>query len=343
MVIDSVKLFLRIKSNYGSNDDFRHYLRISEISDMLYNNTEYYSDTHVNTTGFGVSAIIPELRNDTINSMEINLPISFGEYLIRDTSMLFYTTDTTKPDFRNYFKGIHITIPSASAADPFLLGFNLAYAAGSDGYDVYTNYIEIYMHERDSIHYTYKYKFLLDSKNENARFTTIKHDFNTDIKNIVNNQIIDSLSYVQGLYGVYTTISIPELESIKKDPNRIRSAVNKAHLTVPVHLDNITYTDSTVAPRLMMRYVNALGVKDTVPDYFVDDYGGAYFGGRLDTAKHEYNFNLSRFVQSYLNDKEDKLKPEVEIFLPANTVLNTILKANNSKTRPKFELTLTNY
>ena len=343
--VDSVKLVLRIISSYGSNNNFK-YLRISEISDMLDNDTKYYSDTPVNTTGFGVSAVIPELKSDTINNIEINLPIAFGEHMIRDTSKLFYTTNPTEEDFRDYFKGIYITIPSASATDPFSIGLDFNYfgALNEDIYD-YQNYIVLYLHDSES-GYRDTYRFLLDSRRENARFTKIEHNFSSalpgkSIENIINKPIIDSLSYTQGLYGAFTTISIPGLEYIKNDAVRIRSAVNKAQLIIPAYFDNITYTDNTVAPKLLMRYVNESGEKEMVPDYYVDQYS-EYFNGKLDTT-NVYRFNLSSFVQKYFDDTENKLKPEVEIFLPANSMLNAILKANDSKTPPKFELTLTHY
>jgi hypothetical protein len=317
---------------------------------MLYNNTAYHFNDPVDTTGYGVSAFIPPLRNDTINNIEIMLPTSFGEYLIRDTSMLFYTTDPAEEDFRNYFKGIYITMPSASATKPFLLGFDFTYGSAYDdvSYSPYGNYIVLYMKETtDTTMWYYEYKFLLDSQKENARFTKIEHDFSASIKNIIDHQVIDSLSYVQGLYGAYTTISIPGLEAIKNDPARARTAINRARLIAPVYLDNYTYTDSTVAPNLYIRYVNADGDKEMVPDYFVgvseDNPVSPYFGGVLDTVNYVYNFNLSNFVQNYFNDKQNKLKPEIEIFLPANTVPNAILKANNSKTPLKFELTFTEF
>ena len=346
--VDSVKLFLRITSNYGSNDNFK-YLRISEISDTLYNNTTYNSDTPVNTTGFGVSAIIPPLRGDTINNIEITLPPSFGKELIfRDTSMLFYATDPTEEDFRDHFKGIYITIPSASASDQFLLGFDFNYGADQDAYD-YRNYIVIYLHDSNNKSYTDQFRFLLDPKHENAHFTKIEHDFSSalpkySIENVIKGQVIDTLSYVQGLYGAYTKISIPGLETIKNDPNRVRSAVNKARLIIPAYLDGVTYIDTTVTQSLLMRYVNASGEREIVPDYYVgsESYGN-YFSGVYDAEKREYQFNLSYFVQDYLNDTQNELKPELEIFIPANNVSNAILKANDSKTPPKFELTLTKY
>jgi hypothetical protein len=266
------------------------------------------------------------------------LPNSFGERLIEDQNQLFYDVDTNKTDFREYFKGIYITIPSASADHPFLLGFDFTYLA--DGSNPYQNYIMVYM--TDSINRWDAYMFLLDSRRENARFTKIEHDFSADINNIINKPVINSLSYVQGLYGAYTTISIPGLEAIKNDPERARSAVNKARLIVPVDL--INYAD-TIAPRLLMRYViNPEGEKEIVPDYFVvSENSGSYFGGYFDEEKQEYQFNLSNFVQKYLKDTKNELKPEIEIFLPADNAANAILKANDNKTPLKFELTLTDY
>ena len=342
-IIDSVKLVLRVTSNLGKNDNLRHYLRISEISTMLQNDAEYHSDKSVDTTGFGVYAYIPPLRSDTINNIEIKLPDSFGERVIKDQSKLFYTTDPKEEDFRNYFKGIYITMPSASAANPFLLGFDFTYGADENKY--YSNYIII--HIKDSTKYRDAYRFLLDPRRENARFAKIEHNLNANIKDLIykaEKEIIekgDSLSYVQGLFGAYTTISIPGLEAIKNDPARARSAVNKAQLIVPVDL--INYAD-TVAPQLLMRYVNDKNEKEMVPDYFITtEEGISYFGGFFDEEKKEYRFNIASFVQNYLKDTQNKLKPEVEIFLPANNAANAILKANDSKTPLKFELTLTNY
>ena len=340
--VDSVILVLRVTSSYGSNDMLKHYLKISEVSEKLYNNTDsiYYSDKSVGLTGFEVSSILPPFRTDTISVIRMSLPKSFGRYLIRQDSMLFYTLEKDKEDFRDYFKGIYITMPSASASDPFLLGFDFNYDS-SVGY--YQNYFEIHLRDLESPKDVTSFLLLLDSKKENARFTTIKHDFSgTALANVAAQPVTDSLSYVQGVYGAYTTISIPGLETIKNDPERTRTAINKARLIVP--LDTI-YTKKNVASQnLLMRYVNKSGDKEIVPDYsVVDDYGQSYFSGVLDTAKCEYHFNISNFVQNYFKDTQNILKPEVEIFLPASSVPNAILKTNDSKTPPKFELTLTDY
>ena len=74
--VDSVKLVLRILSVSGSSDSYKQ-LRITEVADMLYIDSAYYSNTPVDTTAYGISVDLPALRTDTINVVNINLPPSF--------------------------------------------------------------------------------------------------------------------------------------------------------------------------------------------------------------------------------------------------------------------------
>jgi len=339
--IDSVKLALRIVSVAGSTDVIKQ-LRITEISKQLYEDSAYYSNTPVDTTEFGITVDIPPLRNDTINEIEINIPPFFGEYLIRDQDKLFYST--TVEDFRSYFKGIYMRILSPSETDPLLLGLNTASAA-SLGY--YSDYIILYMHDRADNNSKYTFQFILDPTKDNASFSRIEHDFSSaspdkKIDDIINQPVLDTLSYLQGLYGVYTKIIIPGLETIKNDPLTERIAVNKATLYIPVHFDGENYTKSTIPDELLLRYVNKSGVKEVLPDYFIDDYH-AYFGGGLDTSFNRYKFNISNFVQEYLSDKEGVLKPELEVIQRSSDLRNVIFKANDSKTPVKFELIFTQF
>lgn len=339
--IDSVKLALRIVSVAGSTDVMKQ-LRITEISKQLYEDSVYYSNTPVDTTDFGITIDIPPLRNDTINNIEINIPPFFGEYLIRDQDKLFYST--TVEDFRSYFKGIYMRILSPSDTDPLLLGLNTASAA-SLGY--YSDYIIIYMHEREDNNSKYTFQFILDPTKENAAYSRIEHDFSSaspekKIEDIINQPVLDTLSYLQGLNGAYTKITIPGLETIKNDPLTGKIAVNKATLYIPVHFDGEEYTKSTIPDDLLLRYVNSAGVKEVVPDYYVDDYN-AYFGGGLDTTFNRYKFNISNFIQDYLNDKEGVLKPELEVIQRASDLRNVIFKANDSKTPVRLEMTITKF
>jgi len=72
--VDSTKLFLHILTNKGTSDVV-HSISLYEIADQLYTDTAYYPNTPINTTGFKVSDIVlPTLRTDTINDVELSLP-----------------------------------------------------------------------------------------------------------------------------------------------------------------------------------------------------------------------------------------------------------------------------
>jgi hypothetical protein len=95
---------------------------------------------------------------------------------------------------------------------------------------------------------------------------------------------------------------------------------------------------------LALRYKTKTGSKYYVPDFDLNgaDQNHIFFDGKIDTIANRYNFNIAAFVQGYLEDATDAIKPELELFQGAGTK-NVILKANNSKSPVKFELTYTKF
>jgi hypothetical protein len=334
--IDSVKLVLYILDVKGGTEtDVFHKLKISEIAEQIYTDKEYYSNREVPLTGYSVDNILlPALKPDTINELEINLPVSFGEYLTRDTAKLFH--NNVRPDFRAFFKGLYFELVPAS--DPLLLSLSLTYQ--NSGY--YNNYFVLFMH--DNAGAAKEYYFILDAKNTNASFNKFSHDFATAQpgKKImhINDGYLDTLSYLQHLNGVYTRITLPGLESLKNNPDFDNIGINKARLIVPIHSDGDLYDVSSAPSQLYLRYRTTGGAK-----YLVSDYNSSYsgfFDGKLDTTARKYSFNIPGFVQKYLEDNSGVIKPELEIFQSGGTK-NAIFKANNSKSPVKFELTYTKF
>jgi hypothetical protein len=337
-VVDSVKLFIKFASVEGSTN-VTHKLHISEIKDQIYLDSAYYSNRVVKPGGYDMpDLILPVLKKDTINNVIITLPKAFGQYILRDTSMLFHSN--TKPDFRSYFKGLYFRI--TSSPNPVLLTVNLE---PPTTFDTYKSYIIIYMTGETGA--AKEFYFILDAINKNASFNRFTHNFNTALpgKKIqhINDGFIDSLSYLQYLNGVYTKISLPGLATLKNDPKYANISVNKARITVPVQFDGSLYKASTAPPRLRLRYKTSANNKYDVPDYFVDQYS-AFFDGSLDTTKavSVYHFNIASFVQAYLRDEKGLVKPELEIFQGSGT-RNVILKANNSKIPVKFDFSYTKF
>jgi len=343
-IVDSVKLYLHILTATGGSTT-KHYLKISEIAEPIYTDSAYYSNKNVLTTGFEVGDIeIPVLRTDTINDVELTLPpqtlngpMSFGNYITRDTSKLFY--NSTISDFRTFFKGLYFQIEPSS--DPMLISLSLAQPSTLGAY---YNYFVLYM--SDLAGGTKEFIFVLDATNKNAAYNRFVHNFNTAFpdKKIqhINDGYKDTLSYLQCLNGVYTKVVLPGLDSLKNDPSMKNIAVNKAKLTIPVQLDGSFYKATTVPSSLILRYRSKAGIKYVVPDYSIDNTYHAFFDGTLDTVANEYNFNIPAFVQGYLDDATGQIESELEVFQGAGT-RNVILKANNSKTPVKFQFTYTKF
>lgn len=350
--VDSMKLILHILSVSGGGTDALHSISIYEISNQIYPDSAYYSTTSVPLTGFKVTGIpIPALRSDTINDLEIKIPdgIEFGNYLIRDTTQLFYNNN--KPDFRAYFKGLYFQMDPSS--DNLMLSLSLIYDQTT-----YYNYIVLYGHDDSGT--IVEYSFNLDAKNKNAAFNIFKHDFTTatigDKMAHRNTTYKDTLSYLQSLNGVYTKIELPGLEKIKSDPSFAKIAVNRARLTIPVKFDsenNTKYISKSLPANLYLRYKGANGTKYTVPDYAMSaaDINHAFFDGTLDSVNKVYNFNIPAYVQDYLNDATDVLKPEVEVFESTGSQSQSVMEshrdvifeANKSKTPVKFDITYTKF
>lgn len=347
-IVDSVKLYLHILSVTGGSTT-KHYLKISEIAEQIYTDSAYYSNRNVLTTGFEVGDIeIPVLHagiNDdtlTLPPQTLNGPMSFGNYILRDTSKLFYSN--TLPDFRTFFKGLYFQIQPSS--DPMLISLSLVPPPSTLGLGAYYNYFGIFM--SNPAGETKEFRFVLDATNKNAAYNRFVHNFNTATpdKKIqhINDTLYgdrDTLSYLQCLNGVYTKVVLPGLDSLKNDPSMKNIAVNKAKLTIPVQLDGNLYKATTVPSSLILRYRSKAGVKYIVPDYNIDA-NHIFFSGILDTVANEYNFNIPAFVQGYLEDVTGQVEPELEVFQGAGTS-NVILKANNSKTPVKFQFTYTKF
>ncbi len=339
VAVDSVRLYLRILSLKGGVTGQDNILRISEIANEIFTDSTYYSNTQTDTTDFEVTATLPPMTADTTNDIKISLPIGFGEYLIRDTTKLFYST--TEPDFRSFFKGVYFRL--SSSREPLMISFGLPSTIATDG--VYNNFFVIYLH--DTAFIPHKYYFILDPVHKNASYNKFTNDFTTAdpdkrIQHINDLTYRDTLSYLQALNGVYTKIVFPGLDSLKKKLSTGRFSINKARLTVPVYYDGSIFTPTTVPSGLLLRYVDKNGLRKDVPDYTIDDTH-KFFDGNLYLLDSLYSFNIPKYIQLYLEDKIGEYKPELEIYQDRTGFQNVILKANASKTPVKFEMTFTKY
>jgi hypothetical protein len=346
--IDSVRLFMHLLSTKGKTN-VTHALKLSEISDLISPDSTYYSNTPVHTAGYVLNNIeLPVLRTDTINDIILNLPVEFGNYITRDPSKLFYSTNNIHyspafPDFRDYFRGFYFQMEPSS--DPVLVSLYLAPPdVNNTAHSTSQNAIVLYF--RDSTNVTKQFELLLDAKIRNAAFSRFSHNYLTAdpdkrIKHI-NDSYRDTLSYLQSLNGVYTKIVLPGLTKIKSDASIGKIAVNKARLIFPVVFNGDQFQPTTVPPRLVLRYQTANGLSYVVPDWNIEPSYQTFYDGKLDSTAMVYRFNIPSFVQAYLDDATNNVEPELGIYEEGGTN-NVILKANKSKTPVKFEFTYTKF
>lgn len=330
--IDSMKLVLEF-TNVMGGEKGTHTLSLFEIDQVLRSDEQYYSNTKVPLTGFRVDLPLPALKKDTINNIVIKFTdLALAERLLSDTTKLFHNNKV--PDFRSFFKGFYFTL--SSTEDPVLASLSLQF----DEYYPYRNYFVVYLSDKNGN--KTEYLFILESQWKCALFNLYNHDFSTahpdkNIKHYDDMTYRDSVTYVQGLNGVYTRILFPGLKMLKESGNLTNVAVNKASLTIPYYSDYY-FLPSNLPSILYLRYRTEKGDKPLVPDYNVDEYH-SFYDGTPDTTKKAYHFNIATFVQEYLEDKTGNILPELEI--TQSGMQSVILKANGNKTPAKFDFTYT--
>jgi hypothetical protein len=326
--VDSVVLVLTIQGAKGVLDtNYHQKLKMYEIDDQLSSTQAYYSNTIPTIKSEIGTFELPIIRKDTIQTMVISLPPSFGVHLM-DTTKL--TQDDDANDFRKYFKGIYFTLEDSPS--PLLLG--MAFTTTSSG-EIYFPFIEVYYHTNSSGVAAIN-SFAINANS--VRYNKYTHIYNstTPAYKHITDGLKDSLVYLQAFNGAYPVIKLPGLENFKKNITGI--SVNKARLTFSIFLDSINYKVATIPSQILMKYVVTDTTQYVLPDYSVST---SFFDGTANSTTLTYTFNIASFVQMYLEGAISK--PEVEMYFPTGEYKNVILKANNSHTPAKFDFVYSRY
>ncbi len=124
------------------------------------------------------------------------------------------------------------------------------------------------------------------------------HDFNTADPAYriahLNDNIEDSVSYIQGLAGAFTKLNFPTLINWR---DSLPIAINNAELVVNLSTDDPNSAEYTPPDYLDIKILDEDGNFETVYDLAL---GRNYFGGNLQEGI--YTFNISNFVHKYLNE-----------------------------------------
>lgn len=306
---DSVILSLAYDTlfSYGDiNESFS--LEVLQVEEDLSNIADYFSNQTFQTasTPIGSADFIPDLiTQPTIVDYSLNpsgdnvttyphlrIPLSgdFITMLAQDTSL--FSSDTT---FQNFFKGIHIK-PTSLNSSMFRFDFTNAISR-----------ISFYYTTSDSTNAEYK----LDFTSGNARVLNISHDYESTLVNDALQNLSDSLLFIQGMTGVNTQITFPDLSSLDG------IVVNKAELEFTVA--DLPQNDTTAYPlatQLIASLVDGSGESDILPDVqaafssavpiVTEIHGGIPVVETQDgTSVTKYKINISSYFQSVLNGETE--------------------------------------
>lgn len=331
--IDSAKLYFTISGAKGKLDSTTiHKIKIYEITESLNSTSKYYSNRDPRAGKELGTISLPAFPKDSTKSIAVRLPDSIGEYLLRDTTMLYQDKDGNP--FKSFFKGIYVTM--VDSPDPILL--TMSFSSPNFG-------ITVYYHDTQWTSYYFSFAV----KPTSVRYNRYYHNYATATSpyklplNRIKQGLKDSMVYLQSFYGVYPKINITGFSPIKKMlwdsvRNIPLGSINKARLTFSVFLDDNTYTDATVPTQILMKYIVSDTAQYLVPDYQVNP---SFFDGKFNATSKTYSFNLASFLQEYLKGKIPQ--PVVYMYFPEGIYKNVILKANNSKSPVKFEFTYTKF
>lgn len=284
-VCDSVVLALKYTGQFWGPlmpQEFKVY----ELAESLSQEAEYFTNQAFETTGEnlvrpGVGLLEtnltrrPIVGNDTVNpQLRLPLDVEFGERLINAGAEVYASNE----GWLDYFKGIHVFSATPNAA---VVNFDLV--------DVESRMRLYYHNDTDTLFFDY----VINSNS--ARSNRYNHAYGGLLagltpENPANGQ---ARTWIQGGARLKTRIELPFLMELNKQPQRV---INKAELILPV-----TNPPSSRTPNVPLLFVlteNADGSAVGLPGQLSTTID---IGGNYEPLSNRYRFNITRWMQEYLN------------------------------------------
>jgi hypothetical protein len=316
--LDSLILNLHFSSIDGE-PPMQQIVEVYEVDEILSTDSTYYINKDVllkqPLAAFSLDGLV---NKDTV--LSIKMPSFFMEEIMRDTTKLFLADDTA--DFREYFKGLYFTYPQVN-------NYHMTRVRLNDGYSSLTLYYT------DTASFNSQYYFLFNNKT--VSFNVFEHDFDAADPGLkpkyINQEIQDTITYIQGYNGLFTTIKLPGLEDLK---DRMPIGINKARLYLPAYSNDTDFLEETFPSKLIARYVNDEGSRYVTRDYLLDP---SFADGQYYSLDDHYIINITAFVQDYLEGIISE--PELEILFESYGGSHLILWGEGSYNPPRLELVFT--
>jgi hypothetical protein len=342
-IVDSVVVYLKYVGSYGSLDRLRgyQYMKVFELNndldpDFLYRqDTTHEKGTERASFGYwrGEEATIyapkgNSLVGDTLSlqpHLRIKLDNQFGDKIL---SADFTDNET----FTSAIKGLVFEpqvdqLPESNGA--------IYYYDVDDG----ETRMRVYFHNDISGGTEYKILDLFIGKQAGTH-TTFYHDYPESLlQDTANTTFGEQTLYVQAMGGLFSKLSFPGLQNLKKDMSGkdINVAINKAELILPIEGDN--FSDFAPPIRLYPTFM----LNSTTESPLIDEFDeGIILDGVFNHSTLDYRFNIARQIQWFLNN--DVKNPELFVYNHANSVTGYrgLLNGTKHPLRPiKLRVTFT--
>ncbi|MCD6598619.1 MAG: DUF4270 family protein [Bacteroidales bacterium] len=282
---DSLFLYLLNMNTYG-DENAPMKLNVWHSFRAIYIDSAYYSNFNIHTTpGAEIVGSVDYLAGDSI--IKVSLDTAFGNWLISDKDAL-----VSQAAFQDHFKGLYIESENISGGDGGIATLDVL--SSQSGMVLYYG-----NSEQDSL------GFVFEINTQAARVATFSHDYTTadELTKIqhLNDNIQDTVVYVQGVSGVYTKLELPFLD-VWRDSMPL--AVNIAEFIIELD-DTSSFAIGDYPPPGF--YDLVVKTEDGLFTLLEDTrYGEDYSGGRLDSAF--VYFRVTNHIQNYLerlNDQSD--------------------------------------
>jgi hypothetical protein len=276
-VADSLIFFFKIDSIFGNkNQDI-------EISFWELNKSiPYYNlyNSNLDETTYKGAPIFSKIFKYTNDSLTVRIDNpDFAKKLLSippsaERNLVGYR------QFEELFKGLYIEMRSVS--EPGLMAF-----------------VDPVKFTKLRLYYTNETRDTSINYYINTKVNKFTHDYTsspieTDLQNTEPGQ---KVTYVQGLGGLATRISIP---SLSKWAEEAPVSINKAELIIPVDQTNLAGLPESEYPK-------RLSIKAVGPDeihYLIEyGFGQTFIGGVYNSNLKAYTFNLSKHLQKIANSK----------------------------------------
>jgi len=324
-VLDSAVLVLKLDESstvtkfYGDTTNSKYSIDVYQLANKV--GTTYKSDDVLafNNTLLGnfTGKIAPNTKpkifdvitgKDTLKTVPAQIRIPLNKTFIQNNILNLGTTGTaTNSKFIDSFKGLYAQINKTSSTGVGGIAF-----FNFTGTDSYLQLVWKKVNSSsgiDTATVNFPIGTLVTTSSGSSAIsgvtTNIKHDYTgTPVQTQIdtpNPTAPYSVTYLQGLAGVKTKLTFPQLTNFTSTYGKV--IVNKAELVVELGGGAPAYPFNA-AQRLSLYRWDIAHQPSNIPDYttFASATGGdALFGGYFDALKNRYIFTVTSYVQSIID------------------------------------------